>query len=184
MRILIATILAVSVAACGTFTDSLDTRPNAGPCPPVGSLYDAARIVDFGGADENVYGRIQYTGEIVNVSSVCRYVDDDPVRVELEIDFAFGRGPEGSERRHDFDYWVAVTRRDGKVLNKEMFTVRADFADQNIIGTSEVLQRVIIPRVDDSISAANFEIIVGFDLSDDQLAFNREGRRFRLSAGQ
>ncbi|MEM6534786.1 MAG: hypothetical protein AAF613_04010 [Pseudomonadota bacterium] len=183
MRILITALLAVSLAACGTFTDSLDSRPNAGPCPPVGSLYNAARIVDFGEA-EQVYGNIQYTGEIVDVRSVCRYVEDDPVRAELEVDFAFGRGPSGTDNRHDFAYWVAVTRRDGKVLHKEWFDIRADFSEQNVTGASDVLQRIVIPRVDDSISAANFEIIVGFELTESQLTFNKEGHRFRLSAGQ
>jgi len=84
----------------------------------------------------------------------------------------------------DYTYWVAVTRRSGKVLNKEFFTVSADFRDGSVTGATEVLQSIRIPRSDDTISAANFEIIIGFDLTEEQVQFNKEGRRFRLDAGQ
>ena len=164
------------------FSDAFDSRPNAGPCPPAGALYNASRIVDLD--DEGVtFSNIEYTGEIVDVRMFCRYADDDPVRAEIEIDFAFGKGPQGADLRHDYGYWVAVTRRSGKVLNKEFFTVSADFSDGPVTGQTEVIQSIRIPRVDETISAANFEIVVGFDLTEEQHTFNKEGRRFRLGAG-
>ena len=69
-------------------------------------------------------------------------------------------------------------------MNKEYFTVSADFSDGPVTGRTELVQSIRIPRADDTISAANFEIVVGFDLSEEQLTFNKEGRRFRLNAGQ
>ena len=59
----------------------------------------------------------------------------------------------------------------------------ANFAGGAIDGRKEVIQDIIIPRADETISGANFEVVVGFDLTDEQLAFNREGRRYRLDAG-
>jgi len=173
-----------ALAACSTpFAESLDTRPNAGPCPPVGSLYDASRVVVLDGNGET-FNNIEYTGEIVDVRLFCRYVGDNPVRAEVEVDFAFGKGPLGVENQHDYNYWIAITRRNGKVLNKETFTVRADFRDGPVTGASELVQRIVIPRADSSVSAANFEILVGFELTDEQFKFNKEGRRFLLNAGQ
>ena len=171
------------LAACSTIGSSLDDRPNAGPCPTVGSLYEASRIIKFEGDSES-FGDITYTGEIVDVRLFCRYVDDEPLLAEVELVFAFGRGPKGTERLHDFGYFVAVTRRNSRVLDREVFTVQADFEDGPVVGASDVVGRIEIPRIDESISGANFEVLVGFDLTEKQLQFNLDGKRFRLDAGQ
>lgn len=173
------------VTACGggDIADSFDTRRNVGACPTAGAIYNASRIVEL--ADEtNAFSNITYTGEVVDVRMFCRYAGGNPVSAEIEIDFALGKGPKGTERTKDYTYWVAVARRSGKVLNKEFFTVRADFRDGDIVGRSELIQSITIPRIDETISAANFEVLVGFDLTEDQITYNKEGHRFRLNAGQ
>lgn len=177
------TLLTACFGRSGGLSDAFDSRINAGACPPAGSIYNASRIVELD-AEEPIFSNIAYTGEIVDVRLYCRYADDNPVRAEVEIDFAFGKGPMGTENRHDYTYWVAVTRRSGKVLNKEHFAVRADFSDGPVDGATEVIQRITIPRADESVSAANFEVLVGFELTEEQLQFNKDGRRFRLDAGQ
>lgn len=186
MRISILVMAAVLLGACGsnsTLRNSLDTRQNAGTCPPPGALYDAARIVKFS-SDEKVYGNIAYSGEVVDVRLACRYAADDPVRITLDIDFAFGKGPAATASSEDFVYWVAVTRRSGKVLNKKYFTVTAPFRNDDVVGVTETVREILIPRSDTTVSAANFEVLVGFELTEDQLTYNKEGRRFRLSAGR
>jgi len=186
MRIIALSTALLGLAACQSGSgigDAFDTRQNAGTCPPAGAIYQSSRIVEFNGNGEQ-FPNVEYTGEIVDVRLYCRYAGNDPVRAEVEIDFALGKGPAGTSNRKDYGYWVAVTRRSGKVLNKEYFTVRADFSDGDVTGETELLQRIIIPRNDESVSAANFEVLIGFDLTEDQLAYNRAGRRFRLDAGQ
>jgi len=186
MRNLVILTALFFLSACGnnsSLRDTFDTRQNAGACPPAGSVYNASRIVQFDG-DTQIYRNIAYTGEIVDVRLFCRYADEDPVRVQLEIDFAFGKGPKGERNSHAYTYWVAVARRSGKVLNKAYFTVEAPFGSENVTGVSETLNQILIPRADESVSAANFEVLVGFELTRDQITFNKEGQRFRLGAGQ
>lgn len=186
MRILFSLAALTLFGACAgsSLSDTFDSRQNAGACPPSGSLYDAARIIEFEEPENTSFNNITFTGEITNVDLYCRYAGTDPVRAEIEIEFAFGRGDRGAAQSKDFRYWVAVIRRSGRVLNKEYFTVRADFSDGPVTAAQELVQRIVIPRADESVSAANFEVIVGFDLTDEQLTFNRDGRRFRLDAGQ
>lgn len=184
MRVIAVIAAGLLLAACGSnpFSRALDSRQNAGPCPPASALYDASRIVELAG-DEGNYNNIAYTGEITGVKLACRYVDDQPLRAEVEIDFGFGKGPQATANSHTYQYWVAVTRRSSKVLAKQYFAVDANFGGGKLDGRKEVIQDIIIPRVDDTISGANFEIVVGFVLTDEQLEFNRQGRRFRLDAG-
>jgi hypothetical protein len=42
---------------------------------------------------------------------------------------------------------------------------------------------VVIPRANLGTSGSNFEILVGFDVTPQMAEFNREGKRFRLTAG-
>jgi hypothetical protein len=181
-------LLALTLVGCSTggrFAEQLNTAKNAGPCPVVGSVYDASRYVKF--ADEGaqkIYTNIAYTGEITDVRLFCRYTGSAPLEAEIEIDFAFGKGPQGRANQMDYPYFVAVTRRNGKVLAKEYFNTRADFSKSTVIGQSELVNRVVIPRADESISGVNFEVIVGFELSPEQLEFNRSGSRFRLDAAK
>lgn len=184
MRAIAVLAAGLMLASCGSnpVTRALDTRSNAGPCPPASALYDAARIVELDGEGIN-YTNIAYTGEITGVELRCRYVEDQPLRAEVVLDFAFGKGPRATANAHTYNFWVAVTRRSSKVLAKEYFSVDANFGSGRVAGRQEVIEDILIPRLDESISGANFEIVVGFDLTEDQLAFNREGRRFRLDAG-
>lgn len=186
MRIVVI-VLAFSLLLTGCFgfvRDAFDTRKNPGPCPVAGALYDVARIVVFSD-DQETFDNVRFTGDIRAVRLFCRYADADPMRVEVEIDFALGRGPAAAEEeKYDYKYFVAVTRRNSKVLNKKEFDLEMYFVDGDIVENTQLIAPLVIPRADETISGANFEVVVGFVLTDKQLEFNRAGRRFRLNVGQ
>ena len=185
MRILQTFSLSVlfSLAACNSLgTSAVDSRQNAGPCPTVGALYDTGRIVAFDGETER-YNNIAYTGEIVGVRLFCRYVEEEPLVAEIEIGFAFGKGPQATDNKHTYNYFVAVMRRNRTVLAKEYFSIEADFRNSKVAAGSDVISRIVIPRRDSSISGGNFEVLVGFELTEKQLTYNKDGKRFRLDAG-
>jgi hypothetical protein len=80
-------VLAALLAGCGTtgrIAQSLDTTPNSGPCPVVGSVYDAARYVKFATPEGKIYSDIAFTGEIADVRMYCRYTGDVPLVAEVE----------------------------------------------------------------------------------------------------
>ena len=59
---------------------------NAGPCPFVKTLYDAARYVEFKDHRE-ASAAVAYSGEIQGVSAGCQYKDDQPIHVSMELLF-------------------------------------------------------------------------------------------------
>lgn len=160
-----------------------DPRPNAGPCPLMGVLYDSARIVKFAQPGSQRYANIEFTGEMQGVNGLCRYVESDPIAMSIEIDMAFGRGPAATSDRQTYRYWVAVARRGQAPIEKAYFDVDVRFPRGELVVTRrEEIERIVIPRANDQISGENFEILVGFELTPEQLAFNREGRRFRIDS--
>jgi hypothetical protein len=48
----------------------------------------------------------------------------------------------------------------------------------------ESFDNIVIPRKDSKVSGANFEVLVGFDVTPQMADFNRTGKRFRANAGQ
>ncbi len=177
--------LAVALAGCSTggqIADRLNSTPNSGPCPVVGSVYDASRYVKFADGEGRLYPDLAFTGEITDVRLYCRYTGEAPLVAEVEIDFAFGKGPKAGGGSHDYPYFVAVTRRNGKVLAKESFTTEAEFGRKTVTAKTELVNQISIPRADESISGVNFEVVVGFELTAEQLEYNRAGKRFRLDA--
>jgi len=161
-----------------------DDRPNVGPCPLMGVLYDSARIVDFAQPNNQRYANIEFTGEMQGVQGLCRYVEADPIAMSIEIDMAFGRGPAATSDRQTYRYWVAVARRGRAPIEKAYFDVDVRFPrGQSVVTRREEIGRIVIPRANEEISGENFEILVGFELTPEQLQFNRDGRRFRIDAG-
>jgi hypothetical protein len=160
-----------------------DDVPNAGPCPLMGVLYDSARLVEFGGDGRQRYGNVTFTGEMRGVRGLCRYVGEDPIAMSLEIDMAFGRGPAAQAESQTFTYWVAVARRGAAPIEKQYYTVEVRFPrGQDVMESTQTIASIVIPRANSDISGENFEILVGFELTPDQLSFNRDGRRFRVNA--
>ena len=160
-----------------------DDRPNVGPCPLMGVLYDSSRLVAFADSSNQRYANISHTGEMQGIRGLCRYVEADPITMSIEVDMAFGRGPAATDSRETYRYWVAVARRGRAPIEKVYFDVDVRWdRDQQVVTRTEQIENIVIPRANPEISGENFEILVGFELTPEQLQFNRDGRRFRIDA--
>lgn len=185
----LAAMLAISIglSGCSTAKKVLEVgeeaEKNPGPCPVAFSLYEASRLVEFKGSES--FKNVGFTAEINKVRSLCRYVGDGPISSDLTLDIAFGRGPAASGRTATYQYFVAVTRKDIEVIEKQIFPITVTFPEGvDIVELTEEVGEIIIPRANENTSGANFEIIVGFELTQEQIAFNADGKRFRVSAGK
>ena len=72
------------------------------------------------------------------------------------------------------------------MLDKQYFDLPVEFpagADRASRKSEDVFG-ITIPRADIKVSGANFEVLVGFDVTPQMAAFNRDGERFRVNAGE
>jgi len=160
----------------------LRSVPNAGPCPFVKILYDAARFVELEGG-RAASANVGYTGEIEGVSAGCAYHSDEPITVQMDILFNLGRGPQAAGDQRTYRYWIAVTERNEAVLAKEYFDLPVNFEGGATASVTEE-QSIVIPRATAETSGGNFEVLVGFDVTPEMAEFNRTGSRFRMTSGQ
>lgn len=160
----------------------LRSVPNAGPCPFVKILYDAARFVELEGG-RAAAANVGYTGEIEGVTAGCSYHGDEPITVQMNVLFNLGRGPQATGDQRTYRYWIAVTERNSAVLAKEYFDLPVSFEGSATASVTEE-QSVLIPRATPETSGGNFEVLIGFDVTPEMAEFNRTGSRFRMTAGQ
>ena len=172
------------VAVSGCASDEARERraartANPAPCPNIVVLNDAARFIEFDG-DETIEN-VAYTGEIVDVTSTCRYFEDEPITAGVTIDLAFGRGPKATVSDKSFTYFVAVTRKDAEVIAKKEFPIEVNFSGEDPVKVASVdIDRVIIPRAGENISGVNFEIVIGFSVTPQQAIYNRSGKSLKF----
>lgn len=184
-----ATLSLLALAGCKSTRDALAigeaAEANPGPCPRAFALYDASRLVEIRGDGAETFQNVGFTGEIDNVRSLCRYFADRPIVADLTMDFSLGRGPAASGETVTYNYFVAATRKNIEVLEKAVYPLTVTFpAGQDRVRVTETIDEIRIPRANDTTSGENFEIVVGFVVTPEQRAFNADGKRFRVSAGQ
>ena len=78
----------------------------------------------------------------------------------------------------------AIRPGNNAVINKEFFNLPVTFAPgQDRKTMTDEIDGIVIPRTKATVSGANFEVLVGFDVTPQMADFNRQGKRFRVNAG-
>jgi len=172
--------LVLLLGGCKAVGNAFEETPNIGPCPAALVLWDAARKVEFTGPES--YKNIGFTAEVLGARSFCKYSGTKPITADLDVALAFGRGPAATTDTKLYHYFVAVTRKNSVVIDKQNFAVKVHFPKgKKIIKRTEHFGKIVIPRAKANTSGTNFEIIVGLDLTPEELKFARSGKKFRLN---
>jgi hypothetical protein len=173
--------LAIPLAGCGS-DDTLEEEAEQPQvrfvvpddptgCPRVVVLRDAAEEVQLrpGGRDlTDMVARATF-GQF---DGGCEY-DDTGVDVEVTLQLISELGPAATGRQAQFDYFVAVTDPQDVILAKEVFSTTIEFPEgRNVAGvTEELRQRIPLDRL---ATGPAYDIILGFQLTEDQLDYNRD----------
>ena len=168
MRISAIIGFSLVLAACSTATPQ---APKS--CPRVAFVPDAGLVFHYlpgkTGEETALVSRaalVDYTGE-------CTH-DDGKVQVDMTLRIAAQPGPAAGNGSDGYDYFVAVLAPDGTALAKKVFHRSVEFdrdAKDNTNWAEEELGETIpLPGGAD---AGAFQIAIGFQLTPDELAFNR-----------
>lgn len=160
-----AAILALALASCGT------TAQFAPACPKTGFLSDAADLTQFRSAGTDITDMV-VDGRITGGKLTCTQIDPDHLRAVLSVDMDLARGPAMQGRIADVTYFVSASRGT-TILAKTPSTLHAEFERNGgkLRVTGE--QTEIILPTPGSVTGADYRILVGFQLTPEQLAFNR-----------
>ncbi len=154
-------------------------------CPRVSVLPEGASLTKFLPGPGRDIIDIVYQVEISDILRSCEYdIDDDTkagtIEVELTFVIAAERGAADRRRLAAFQYFVAVTDRNKTVLNKNAFDASVTFPGNRgrLTWTDDRKVSLNIP-VKAGQSGSDFEIIAGFQMSREEMEFNRRRRARR-----
>ena len=146
-------------------------------CPRVGVLYDAEHVTNFAPGQPKTTQSVTYDAEIFSPTIKCDY-DEDVVTSDIEVTFDVLRGPMGRPGKKEFRYFVAVTELNQTVLQKKYYTVDVDFDDDQRRAAEKAEVNNIKVNYSRLGRADLYEILVGWDLTPEELAYNRNTSPF------
>jgi hypothetical protein len=160
----------VALAAVLVLSGCNRNRPE--PACPGGFIpSDAAKVTRFRDGPGRDLTDVVNEGQIQDILVQCKY-NRNVVDIDLQIAVLAARGPADRTRVADFQYFVAIVDPQQNILAKQPFDIRFQFADNRTqLGKVEEIEpRLPLP---DPSKADQYRIVVGFQLSPEELAWNR-----------
>ena len=159
-------VLGLLVAACGLFE-----KDTVGKCPAVFILEDAKELTRFKPGPGRDITDILFEAEIVNFVGDCHY-NEGEAEIELSVQIKVERGPANKIRQVAFDYFVAIPKFQSQSEGKSVFNVTGEFeGNRTLMLYQDDLDMTIPVKV--PTDGAALEIILGFQLTPEELKFNR-----------
>lgn len=164
-----ALLFALLLAGCS----GMGSNVEAPPCPETGLILTAASMTSFHAApaDENIV--VEAT--LANYRGACRW-REEVLEFMLEVDVAARRGAAGTTlRRGEFPYFIAILDPEENVLQRQGFSTTVSF-DNNGSGMSTEKHVLRLP-LENRKNVRLHKVVIGFELSPEQLAYNRRDEK-------
>ena len=164
----LAVLTACLLAGCSTDTTH-------GLCPGAAILASTSSLTVLRkGAQGDPAGEI-YTAVMTDVKTDCDFDKDArTTSSNLAIGFRATRPPSGAAAQYSVPYFVVATQAGGHILNKRTFIAQFSFApgSGSAVFSDTVAQTLI--DLEHGKRPADYEILVGFQLTQDQLDYNKK----------
>jgi len=168
LRLLPAILATAALAACSA-PALTEFAPS---CPRVAVLADAADLSRYRPGGGQDLTDLIADGRIAGFQGDCQREDKEHVRASLSVDLAVQRGPAAPSRRIDVSYFVAV-REGERILDKQIYPLRVDFPENRDTVRVTGPEASLLVAVSKEKSAAAYDVLIGFQLTPEELALNR-----------
>lgn len=145
-------------------------KPQQPPCPEAGIMPEANTIPLL--QDGETPDDVAATGFLGRLTGACNFDKAGEAALEIKIGFAAQKGPKGAKlKKAALPYFIAVLGPDESVLQRAAFSTKVDFDNEATGVTFEEHDlRVPVPTKE---QAGAYKVVVGFELTPAQLAFNK-----------
>ncbi|MBL8697010.1 MAG: hypothetical protein JNK67_01470 [Alphaproteobacteria bacterium] len=170
--------LAAAVLVTGCSALGLSEKPNPRSiCPQGLILADAGEVTIFRDGPGRDLTDVVAQAKVADVVIDCK-PERRQVRVDLQVAIAAERGPANRAGKQPIDYFVAVVDPQGQILNRQSFRMNFEWPENRLrIGQIDELEpRIAIEAPD---KAPGYQIWVGLQLTEEQLAWNRRNKPSR-----
>ena len=161
----VATVVLAILGGCS----GGDSPPPAPLCPRVG-IIDGLQSFERPATDGS--GALGYYASMENVDGACRPEQGDLV-VEMAIDLVVRPGAAVAGTTLELPYFVAISRPDGEVIDRQDFVGRVPVAPgARRAGTTETFSQRFVGLAQ---GAAGYQVMFGFALPEDEALRQHQG---------
>lgn len=165
---------ALALGGCSTsFSDMDFFSSEPPPCPGAGTLVDAATMTEFATARSKADSNIRYRAEITRSAFDCT-VSGNNVTGTIGIVGEVNLGRRGRAGDITLPLFIAITVRDAEVVSKRFETVDVTIAKGEKRASFEKIVSNFEFNIRSGSKTTDYELLVGFNLSPDQVAYNRD----------
>ena len=163
---------------CDTYMGGITNTDVKMECPMVSILPEASSITRYAKGMRRTVLDVDFSGKITGIEGKCFYelnsdTDFGIVTINVITKFKMRRGSANKSQKADFLYFASVVNNQGKVLEKQTFPYSIKFSkNRSWVKNEDSPIELIIPLADENIGQ-NFTVFVGFQLSQEELEFNR-----------
>ena len=173
LRAALAAVVAAGLGGCG-YQDESRFAP---VCPKVAILGDAAdvslyRASPASGAGGRDLSDMVLDGRITRPFGKCARASETLLATHVTVPMQFSRGPAAATREMDVAYFIGVFDGDD-ILDKKVFSVHLAFPPNVDMLTLEAPDTELDLPISRVRTGAGYTVRVGFQLTPDQLAYNR-----------
>ncbi|MCS6853141.1 MAG: hypothetical protein NZ523_00085 [Elioraea sp.] len=165
----------VLLAGCGMFGGSGgQTEARRLDCPEIGGTAETSDLRRYRGAGRDLTDLV-VEARLTGVTGRCEPLQRrrPGVRIALSPAFEVMRGPASSGRALTVPYFVAVADPLGRIPAKQVFEIPVEFpANRSRLRVSGEEVTVDLPLRSGE-RASDYTVLVGFQLSEEELATNR-----------
>lgn len=177
-RFVTLSALLVALAACSSDGDEEEIEkeviPEALICPTTGILSDASVMRVFAGGSAANAGDVAYDLEFMRASLLeCELNEEHELTAKIRFDARAQSGPALSDNTIRYPYFVAVLDPAGKVLSKTVREGEAKFKSGSTLTRFGMEYDDIKFTVPEGKDGLGYEILIGFQLTREQVEFNR-----------
>jgi hypothetical protein len=164
--------LALGTAGCSWFKDDYADAK----CPGSGVVTELASVTRYGGPGHG-YGDLAYRADLGDVSGGCEF-DHGVAKVTIKVTTLAEIGPAGKAQTIDLPYFVAVVDNKDKILAKRVLPNPVEFhPNRSRAGAVDIVTEAI--PVKSPKDSGNYRVVIGFQLTPEELAVNRQAAAAR-----
>lgn len=170
MKKIVGIVVILLLSGCA-FWDKADIGLSA--CPGVGLVQGGASVpVLVEGKSEYISENIMIYGFMNNFKYGCSFKETGGVDFVFNIDFTGQKRSTAEIKKKEFPYFIAVLAPDETVLQRQRFSVTLEFDAEGGAALTEE-HNIHIPLADQD-TVYQYKIAAGFELTDEQLKFNKD----------
>ncbi len=174
--VVVSALAIVSLSGCSTWDSAVDyvASDSASVCPDANILAETASLPVFDPAKGVDPSGVIYSVAMTNVKTRCDYSKRSRTAdANVRIYYTASRPPGGEEVHYKVPYYVAVTSG-GKILDKKVHWLRFDFPEAaSTVSGDEYVSDIDID-VGPQKHSYDYHLLVGFQLTKAQLAYNKK----------